>query len=176
MSTVKVKNNEPELNDAVTGLVEHLQDNPQDAKASFSVESTLKEGFKSTINARDFEFYIDEPEDFGGANSAPNPIEYLLGSLAACQEITIKTHAQLLGININAVQVKAEGQLDLYGFLAIGDKRPGFERIEYQTIIDTNEENQEKLNALKEHIGKNCPVLDIIQNTVQTDSRVHFTD
>lgn len=175
MSTVAIQHNEPALQDAVTGLVKHLKENPQDARASFSVESKLEEGFLSTVHVRGFEFQIDEPENLGGTNNAPNPIEYLLGSLAACQEITVKTHAQILGINVSSVRVKAQGQLDLQGFLNISDKRAGFKNIEYQTTINTNETDQQKLAKLKERIGQHCPVLDIIQHKVPTESSVKIT-
>ena len=177
MSSVKTKNkvDEAVLSKTLAGLVEHLKDNPGDAEASFEASSELKVGFQSKVNIRDFEFESDEPEQLGGTNIGPNPVEYILGSLAACQEIVVKTHAALLGIEVNSVQVDVEGDLDLQGFLNLSEKRAGFTAVRFETTIDTDETDSGKLERLKELTIDRCPVLDIIENPVPVEGTVRYS-
>lgn len=177
MSTVKTKNSVDEevLNETINGLVEHLKDNPNDAQASFTAKSELNDGFQSKVNVRSFEFSSDEPEQLGGTDIGPNPVEYVLGALAACQEIVVKTHAALLNIEVNSVKVNVQGDIDLQGFLNIAEERAGFKDIKFETIIETEEKDSDKLDKLKELTIDRCPVLDIIQNPVPVEGSVSYT-
>lgn len=177
MSTVKTKTkvDESVLNETINGIVEHLKDNPDEAQTSFSAESRLEDGFQSKVNIRNFEFASDEPEKLGGTNTGPNPVEYVLGALAACQEIVVKTHAALLNIDVNAVEVTVNGDIDLNGFLNLSDARAGFQSISFNTVIDTDEQDSQKLDKLKELTFNQCPVLDIIQNPVPVEGTVDYT-
>lgn len=173
VTTTKPKT-ETKLNEAISGVINALKDNPEQASATFSVDSKLESGFRSEINARNFEFISDEPESLGGENEGPNPVEYVLGALAACQEIVIKAHAGQLGIELKSVHVDVSGDLDLHGFLNLSDTRPGFTNVKYETRIKTEETDPVKLQKLKDISVENCPVLDIIKNPVPVSGEVTY--
>ncbi|MFZ1668473.1 MAG: OsmC family peroxiredoxin, partial [Trichococcus flocculiformis] len=45
-------------------------------------------GITTTVKVGNLpEFFVDESERMGGDNKGPNPLEYLLGSLAGCTSI-----------------------------------------------------------------------------------------
>lgn len=139
---------------------------PALAKVSFEVESHDRGGFHHTIVARDFTFDIDEPEGLGGTDKAPNPIEVVLGSLAACQAITYRLYASALGIPIDRLTVRARGDLDLRGFFAVDETiRPGTEHVEIEVSVESSASDAD-LARLKEAVDKNCPVLDTLRNPV----------
>lgn len=48
------------------------------------VEAARASPTKATIEVRDFELVVDEPEDMGGTDEGPNPLEYLLASQSGC--------------------------------------------------------------------------------------------
>ncbi|HBQ61065.1 MAG TPA: osmotically inducible protein OsmC [Balneolaceae bacterium] len=173
LTTTKPKT-ETKLNEAISGVIAAVQEDPKNAAATFSVNSKLEEGFHSRIKARDFDFVSDEPEALGGKDAGPNPVEYVLGALAACQEIVIKAHAGQLGIDLKSVKVDVSGDLDLHGFFALSDARPGFTNVRYQTFIETEEEDPVKLQKLKDLSLENCPVLDIIKNPVPVSGEVSY--
>ncbi len=52
-----------------------------------------------------------------GANTAPNPPEFLLHSLASCITTTMMLLASTKGIEVSDVTIVVEGDLDLNGFL-----------------------------------------------------------
>jgi len=165
-----------QLKETLLNVIQGVQDDPKKADAVFKANSKLTDGFLAEVNIRDFNFQSDEPEDLGGTNKGPNPVEYVLGAFAACQEIVIQAYATVLGIKISSVQVDVEGDLDLHGFFNLSDQRAGFTGIRYTTTIETEERDTEKLKQLEQLSATRCPVLDIIQNPVPLEGTVQFKD
>lgn len=178
MSIVKEKESlDKNIIKAVQALAKDIKGDPENAEVTFKAESKLEQGLQSKINIRDFHFISDEPESLGGTNLGASPVEYVLGALAACQEIVIKAHALALGIDVKSVSVQVTGDLDLQGFLNLSDDiRPGFKNVKLSTKIETDEEDQEKLKELKEISFKNCPVLDIIKSPVPVEGSINFVN
>lgn len=171
--TVIDVNNE-KLKDSLLNLIRGIQKDPEQADATFKAKSTLENGFLSNVKIRNFEFVSDEPVELGGTNEGPNPVEYVLGAFAACQEIVVKAYATVLDIDLKAVHVEVDGNLDLHGFLNLSEERAGFKSITYKTTIETNETDTEKLKILEKFSVDRCPVLDIISNPVKIDGQVDF--
>lgn len=151
---------------ALEQTIQDLKKNPSHSKAVFEARAVLGENVSVTVGVREFEFKFDEPQILGGADQDANPVEYVLGSLGACQAIVYRALASLKGIQLHNVTVNAKGHLDLNGFLGLDrDARPGFSKVEFETTIVSDEpvETIEKLAAQVESL---CPVLDIIANPV----------
>ena len=53
------------------------------------------------VEARGHKIKIDEPVAQGGTDKGMNPVEMLLGSVAACQTITASIYAESMGIKID---------------------------------------------------------------------------
>eukprot|EP00656_Telonema_subtile_P006991 TRINITY_DN13263_c0_g1_i2.p1 TRINITY_DN13263_c0_g1~~TRINITY_DN13263_c0_g1_i2.p1 ORF type:complete len:203 (-),score=51.21 TRINITY_DN13263_c0_g1_i2:232-840(-) len=137
------------------------------AQAIFASSSELTSGLRSSFTIRDkFTIHVDEPKGLGGTDTAPNPVEYLLGALGSCQEITYKAYGQAMGIKIDRVAVDIEGHIDLRGFLGVkyegGTARPGFHTIE-GTVTITSEADLATLEQLKVAVDAHCPVLDMLK-------------
>eukprot|EP00750_Incisomonas_marina_P015449 INCI18288.1.p1 GENE.INCI18288.1~~INCI18288.1.p1 ORF type:complete len:210 (+),score=42.73 INCI18288.1:96-725(+) len=134
------------------------------AQATFSSSSALTTGLRSTITIRDrFTIDVDEPKGLGGTDTAPNPVEILLGSLGSCQEITYKAYAQALGLNVSKVSVDLDGEIDLRGFLGVDPNvRPGFHTIRGTVNIQSTATDEE-LQNLKSIVDAHCPVLDMLK-------------
>ncbi|HLR25622.1 MAG TPA: OsmC family protein [Fodinibius sp.] len=176
MSSTTAVNPNTKIKEAISKTITGIENNPNAAEATFKVSSKLERSFQAEIEAREFHFVSDEPEELGGSNKGPNPVEYVLGALAACQEIAVKAHASQLGIELESVQVEAEGDIDLHGFLDLSDERPGFKEISYRTTIKSKERDDAKLQKLKALSENSCPVLDIIQNATPVNGNVRFVN
>lgn len=97
---------------------------------SFSVEGFLENRYRVTLkSSTGHTIVVDEPPEFDGEGTGPNPIELFLASIAACIAITLKLHARRRRIRIDRIKVKAEGSFDLRGVLRIRGIEPGLERI-----------------------------------------------
>lgn len=164
-----------QLEQAILNLIKGIQKNPTQANTTFRATSTLEEGFFSETTIRDFTVITDEPVALGGTDKGPNPVEYVLGALAACQEIVIKAYATVLNIDLKSVKVDVSGDLDLHGFLNLSEERAGFTSVTYKTTIETNETDKNKRKVLEELSVKRCPVLDIINNPVDVNGQVVFS-
>lgn len=141
-----------------------FREQPDSAAVVFSTESRQISGFKSAIEARQFRFHADEPEALGGTDSAPNPVEYLLASLAACQEVTYRLYADALGIPVDGISISLDGNLDLRGFLDVADDvRPGVSAITGTVTIDSPA-GEADIARLKAVVDRHCPVLDSLTN------------
>src|SRR6056297_2664252 len=100
-----------DLKKSLLTLIVGIQNDPKQAKAVFKAKSNLKDGFLAEVNIRDFTFLSDEPQELGGTNHGPHPVEYVLGAFAACQEIVVKAYATVLGIEVSSVNVEIEGKM-----------------------------------------------------------------
>ncbi len=78
-----------ELKTIITETQANFQANPDQALATFEVQTSLGEGLHSKATVRDFApLDIDEPPVLGGTDQGPNPVEVILAALGSCQEIT----------------------------------------------------------------------------------------
>ncbi|MCO5236761.1 MAG: OsmC family protein [Chitinophagaceae bacterium] len=157
---------------SIESLIQQIKNNPNEAKAVFEATSVLGKQVHVKSTARQFEFHFDEPELLGGKDADPNPVEYVLGALGACQAIVYRALASLKGIQLENVTVKTKGHLDLQGFLGLDSKvRPGFNKVEFETEIVSPEEPQ-TLERLAQQAEALCPVLDILSNPIEVSGKV----
>jgi len=75
------------------------------ANVVFSAVAEMKEGLATRVLSRGFEFILDEPEDLGGTDTGMNPVEALLGSLAACKSIVVRAFARKYRIKLKTVRI-----------------------------------------------------------------------
>jgi len=105
---------------------------------------------------------IDEPEALGGENTGPNPVEYILSALGGCLVVLLSAFAPQHGVELNDLRVDVEGDLDPDGFMGRSDVRPGFSEIRYKIHI-ISPSPEEKVEALKAHAIRICPVKDTLR-------------
>ena len=134
--------------------------------AVFAAEGTLVGVTEVDIRTGAHSFKVDEPASVGGANVAANPVQYALASLGACQAITYRIWAAQLGIDLDTVTVRVEGDLDLRGCLGVDDTvRPGLSAVRVEVTV-AGPESEERYAELAAAVDEHCPVLDLFQNPV----------
>ena len=96
----------------------------------------------------------------GGAGTAACSGDLLLGALAACAQITCQMVAAAMGIPVEHIDVKVEGDLDLSGTLGISKEVPvGFEKIRLQFDVRAPQATPDQLHALREKSEQYCVVM-----------------
>ncbi len=132
-------------------------------KQIFSSDVTWSgEGVASVADINVKQVTIDEPENLGGTDQGPNPVELILAGLGGCINVLVSSFAKLHGVELKGSRVHVEGDLDPDGFLEKADVRPGFQEIRYQIEIDSPSA-PEKIEALIEHVERVCPVKDTLK-------------
>ena len=122
---------------------------------------------------RSFVFEKDEPPILLGADRGANPVEYLFAALAGCLTTSLVYHAAARGIEIQSIESKFEGDLDLRGFLGMNaDVRSGCEQIRVTFSVKADAPRQ-TIRELIELAQNRSPVFDIVtdgfilQGTIQ---------
>ncbi len=67
---------------------------------------TGKVGYHTEILARGHHLVADEPIPLGGANTGPNPYDYLLAALGACTSITVRMYADRKAWPLDGIVVR----------------------------------------------------------------------
>ncbi len=107
----------------------------------------------------------DEPAIAAGRDSAPNPMEFLLHSLAGCLTSTMVNHAAVQGIEIGSVESSLEGDMDVRGLLGMSDEvRKGFRRVRVTLTVDSDAD----IDTLTE-CALFSPVYDIVSKSLPVE-------
>ena len=107
--------------------------------------------------SRGHRIIADEPHELLGSDSAPNPQELLMAAVNACMMVGYVAGASLKGINLDTVEIKTRGQLDLRGFLGLSDDvPPGYEAIEYDVRIK-GDGSREQFEEIHQTVMRTSP-------------------
>jgi uncharacterized OsmC-like protein len=143
-----------------------ITEDSANAQAAFAADGTLVGITEVDIRTGAHRFKVDEPPALGGADVAANPVQYALASLGSCQAITYRIWATHLGIELDSLTVRVEGDLDLRGFFGTDDSiRPGFTAVRVEVAV-TGPETEARYAELAAAVDEHCPVLDLFKNPV----------
>ena len=155
--------------DAVGGLVHAIQEDPGAARTTWAAHVTWKGAFASESRVRDFApTPSDEPAGLGGKDSAPNPVEQLLGALGNCLAVGYAANASVAGIELDDLRVDVQGDVDLHVFLGLAQGHAGFDSISATVRIDSDA-SREQLEELHAKVVASSPVGHTVQSAVPLD-------
>ncbi|WP_456394860.1 OsmC family protein [Thermococcus sp.] len=132
---------------------------------TFYITGKSLSGTKLLAKVRDFEVLVDEPEEIGGTNEAPNPVEYLLVALAGCLNVTIRGIAEEKGIPVESLELALTGKLNPAKFQGLSEEgRAGFTEVTVSVYLKTDAP-REKIEELLKEVEERCPVTDNLKNS-----------
>ncbi len=159
--------------------IDAIKEQPTIAKFKFRANNKWINGGLNRTTIKDFDgarqthqhknafvFEADEPPVLLGEDQGANPVEYALTALAACITTSLVYHAAARGIQLEEVESRLEGDLDLHGFLGLDDNvRKGYEgvKVTFKIKADAPEEELEEICKLGPTYS---PVFDIFTNKV----------
>lgn len=150
---------------------ERLAADTANARLVFAAAGTAEGSVATRIRAGRHEWVIDEPAALAGDDTGTSPVEAALGALLACQTVVYRLYAQRLGLTIERLELRAEGDLDVRGLFGADDVRPGFAGIEVVVDIDGPHE-QERFDELRRTVDAHCPVHDLFSNPTSVTTRL----
>lgn len=156
----------------VASLAEKISQEPHVADTTWRAEVKWNGGFRSAAKIRDFDpANSDEPDQLGGTNTGPNPVEQVLGALGNCLAVGYAANATAAGITIHDMTIEVEGALDLHTFLGLKDGNAGFGDIKVSVNIDSDA-SAEALEALHEKVTGTSPVGHTLSRAVPVDIKL----
>lgn len=157
MTTSTIPLNNVNLN-AVGALVEAITSDPTNAETKWRASVAWEGGFRTTTSIRDFApIATDEPNGLGGTDTAPNPVEHLIGALGSCLAIGYAANASVAGIRIDDLRIEIEGDLNLKSFLGIEPGNAGYETLRATVHIATDAD-EAAVKELHETVVATSPV------------------
>ncbi len=118
------------------------------------------------VTERGHKIKVDEPIEGGGEDTGMNPVEMLLGSIAACQTISTSIYAESMGIKIDEMSIEVEGDMDSAGFMGYAKFRPGYTNIRSHIKIKSDADPA-MVQQLIDLVEIRCPVEDSVKNGVE---------
>jgi len=128
----------------------------------------LGNGFTLRTYVRDHTFIVSEPQDVGGQDAGPNPVEYTLSALGACYAIGFIFNATKRGVRIRNLEIALEGEIDnILVFLGLSNQGyPGYKRVVAKAYIDA-EADEETIKEIWEETVRTSPVGTTLERPVE---------
>jgi uncharacterized OsmC-like protein len=164
-------------------VVEEIKNDDSKGFARFKVSSSWKGQTRSEARVqsyflngqeipRQFSIVADEPYELLGQNSAPNPQELLMAAFNACIMVGYVASAAVMGVNLDAVEIETEGELNLRGFLGLDPNvKPGYDSIQY-TVRLKGDGSPDQYQAIHENVLKTSPNYFNIAQPVRVNSKM----
>lgn len=161
-----------QLQEVQTPLKERYRADPDAAVITLSAEGELGEGVSCSVNTGRTIAEAGLHPASGGDGTQLCSGDMLLEALTACAGVTLRAVATSLGIDVRFGTVRAEGELDFRGTLAVDREAPvGFRSIRLAFELDTDAD-EGQLKTLLKLTERYCVVLQTIAGTPELSATV----
>jgi uncharacterized OsmC-like protein len=143
-------------------LKQRYRDEPDAALVTLSATGRLGEGVSCSVDTGRAIAEAGLHPSTGGDGSLLCSGDMLLEALVACAGVTLRAVATSLGLEVRGGTVRAEGDLDFRGTLAVDKAAPvGFRAIRLSFDLDSDADD-EQLATLQKLTERYCVVLQTI--------------
>lgn len=142
------------------------------------VEGVSESATKISLKSGKFQMTIDEPEQMGGTNEGPTPMQVMFFVLAGCINMTSQFIAKEKGIKLKGLKVEISGGMNPMKFMGMEKNiRAGFDNVNVKLIPDFDGFYDDKLLAewIKE-TEERCPVTDNIKDKTKISIEISGRD
>jgi uncharacterized OsmC-like protein len=151
-----------ELRAVQTPLKERYKEDPEAAVVTLAASGELGEGVSCSVQTGRAIAEAGLHPASGGDGSLLCSGDMLLEALVACAGVTLQAVATSLGIEVDSGTVRAEGELDFRGTLAVDREAPvGFSAIRLSFELGTDA-GREQLDTLLKLTERYCVVFQTI--------------
>lgn len=170
--------------DQLFETIDAIKGNGVIARFKFRVRNRWMDGGHNQATMNDFDgacatherpapFVLDadEPPLLLGEDRGPNPVEYALSALSMCMTTGIVYHAAAHGYELEEVESRFEGDLNLKGFLGMDPEvRPGYEKVRVTFKVKAKGDvPDEILDDIVKYGPTYSPVHDIFTSSVPVE-------
>ncbi len=153
-----------ELRAVQAPLKERYKEEPEAALVTLTASGALGEGVSCSVDTGRALAEAGLHPASGGDGSLLCSGDMLLEALVACAGVTLRAVATSLGISVESGNVRAEGDLDFRGTMAVDRDAPvGFRAIRLSFDLDT-EASQDELDTLLKLTERYCVVFQTLAN------------
>lgn len=114
-------------------------------------------GVTQKLTAGEHVFHSDTYPAFGGSDSAPSPLVYVLGALISCNQVTANLVAANLGITLGSWTFDVQGDLNPAVLVGGAEGNANFDRVEVRATVETDA-NEDQFATFVSETERRCPV------------------
>lgn len=118
---------------------------------------------RTDVTIRRHRFTLDEPVAAGGTDTAPTPLEYVVGALNGCVTVLVDLVAADLGITVEHVVTDAVAEQDRDGIAGVPGVRTHFSSVRLDVRV-TSSADAEQLEALAAEVERRCPMVNLLRD------------
>ncbi|MFQ5912412.1 MAG: OsmC family protein [Nitrospinota bacterium] len=107
---------------------------------------------------------VDEPRSIGGTDEGTSPMGYLFTAMAGCTAVIVERVAKGLGIEIQAMKVKASGIYSPRGIAGQEGYESAPSQFNYEVTLKTAASDAQ-IEELKDGYFKRCPVYNLCRKS-----------
>ncbi len=156
-----------ELRAIQTPLKERYEEDPGAAVVTLAASGELGEGVSCSVQTGQAIAEAGLHPASGGDGTQLCSGDMLLEALVACAGVTLRAVATSLGIEVGSGTVRAEGDLDFRGTLAVDREAPvGFSAIRLSFVLDADAD-EEQLESLLKLTERYCVVFQTLSSPPQ---------
>jgi uncharacterized OsmC-like protein len=161
--------NAKELKSVQAPIKERYRNDPESASITLRASGHLGEGLTCKLETGRALVEAGLHPATGGDGLSACSGDMLLEALVACAGVTLRAVATALGIELRDAVVRAEGDLDFRGTLAVSKDVPvGFQQIRLKFDLDTDA-TEEQLATLQRLTERYCVVYQTLKQPPQID-------
>lgn len=154
-----------ELKEIQAPLKQKYKDNPESAMITLKAQSKIGEGITCKIETGKALVEAGLHPATGGDGLSACSGDMLLEALVACAGVTLRAVATAIGVTLRDATIRAEGDLDFRGTLAVDKNVPvGFQNIRLKFDLDS-EATPEELASLIKLTERYCVIYQTIINS-----------
>ncbi|WP_394214276.1 OsmC family protein [Brachybacterium vulturis] len=118
---------------------------------------------RTDVTIRRHSFTLDEPVAAGGTDTAPTPLEYVVGALNGCVTVLVDLVAADLGITVEHVVSKAVAEQDRDGIAGVPGVRTHFSSVRLDVQVTSSAEAG-ALEELAAEVERRCPMVNLLRD------------
>jgi len=168
--------NAEELRSLQAPLKAQYRERPETALVTLRAEGRIGEGITCKIETGKARVEAGLHPATGGDGLSACSADMLLEALVGCAGVTLRAVATALDIPLRDATIRAEGDLDFRGTLAVSKEVPvGFQQIRLRFDLDTGA-NREQLATLLRLTERYCVVYQTLARSPKIDISHHVTE
>ena len=134
----------------------------QKTVVDMKVNALAQSHARTSVNVRDLEVIVDEPEARGGTNLGVTPTETIAVALAGCLNVVGHRCAEKVGVKILNLEIDINAKFDRRGVTFEEEGVMPFPEIEVNLEL-TTEDNDEEIENMKDLPFKHCPISTLLR-------------
>lgn len=115
----------------------------------------------------------DQPTNLGGSGTRPGPLHYCFFGLISCYTATFAAMASMMGIKLQKLTAKLEGNLNFSRVFGLS-KEPVMEEIRIALTVESDAP-QQKLEEIEKLAYERCPAVFALTEKVKLKTNLEIT-